>query len=34
MTARTRHEWAKHRECGELLHGRLPLKLKGAVYMS
>ena len=33
VTARTRCEWVKSRECGELLHSkRFPLKLKGAVY--
>ena len=34
MTARTRCGWAKLRECGELLYGRFPLMLKGAVYKS
>ena len=34
MTARTRRGWVKLRECGELLYGRFPLKLKGAVYRS
>ena len=35
VTARTKHGWAKFRECGELLYGRrFPLKLKGAVYKS
>ena len=32
VTARTRCGWVKLRECGELLYGRFPLKLKGAVY--
>ena len=32
VTARTRCEWVKFRECGELLYGRLPPKLKGVVY--
>ena len=32
VTARTRCGCAKHRECNELLYGRFPLKLKGAVY--
>ena len=32
VTARTRCGWAKPRECGELLNGRFPLKLKGAAY--
>ena len=31
-TARTRGGWAKPRECGELLHGKFPPKLKGDVY--
>ena len=31
VIARSRCWWAKHRECGELQHGRrFPLKLKGA----
>ena len=35
VTARTRCGWAKFKECGELLYGRLfPLRLKGAVYES
>ena len=35
VTARTRYEWAKFRESGELLYGRrFPLKLKGAVHKS
>ena len=35
VTARTRCGWAKHRKCGELLHGwRFSPKLKGAVYKS
>ena len=33
VTARTRYEWVKFRECDELLYGgRFPLMLKGAVY--
>ena len=32
VTARTRCGWAKFMECGELLHGRLTLKLKVDVY--
>ena len=32
VTARTRCWWVKFREYGELLYGRFPLKLKGAVY--
>ena len=32
VTARTRCECVKFRECIELLYGRFPLKLKGAVY--
>ena len=31
VTARTRCEWVSL-ECGELLYGRFPLKLKWAVY--
>ena len=34
MTARTRCGWATFGECGELLHGRFPLKQKWAVYRS
>ena len=34
VTARTRCRWANLRERGDLLHGRFPLKLKGAVYKS
>ena len=34
MTARTRCGWFEIRECGELLYGRFPLKLKLAVYKS
>ena len=34
MTARTRCGWVNFRECGELLYGRFPLRLKGAVYKS
>ena len=35
MTARTRCEWAKFRECGELLYGRrFAPRMKGAVYES
>ena len=34
VTARTRCGWVKSRECGELLYGRFPLRLKGAVYRS
>ena len=35
VTARTRCEWAKHRECGDLQYGRrIPLKLKGSVCKS
>ena len=35
VTARTRCEWVKFRECGKLLYGRrFPLSLKGAVYES
>ena len=34
VTARTRHGWVMPRECGELLCGRFPLKVKGAVYKS
>ena len=34
VTARTRCGWVKLKECGELLHGRFPQKLKGAVYKS
>ena len=33
-TARTRCGWVTLRECGELLYGRLSLKLKWAVYKS
>ena len=32
VTGRTRCRWPKFRECGELLCGRLPPKLKGAIY--
>ena len=33
VSARTRCGWAKHRECSQLLYGRIfPLKLKRAVY--
>ena len=31
-TARTSCGWVKFLECSELLHGRFPLKVKGAVY--
>ena len=35
VIARTRCGWAKHMECGDLLHGgRLPPNLKGAVCKS
>ena len=34
VTARTRCWWVRFRECGELLYGRFPLRLKGAVYWS
>ena len=34
VTARTRCGWAKLMECSDLLYGRFPLKLKGAVYKS
>ena len=35
VTARTRCQWVKFGQCGELLYGkRFPSKLKGAVYMS
>ena len=34
VTARTRCGWDKLRECSELLYGRFPLKLKGAVCKS
>ena len=35
MTARTRCEWVKFMECGELLYGRIyALRLTGAVYKS
>ena len=35
VTARTRCEWVKFRECGKLLYGRrFPLRPKGAVYKS
>ena len=34
VTARTRCDRVKLRECSELLYGRFPLKLKGAVYRS
>ena len=35
VIARTRCEWVKSMECGELLHGRIfPLKLRGVVYKS
>ena len=34
VTARTRCGWVKFRECRELLYGRFPLKLKGAVCKS
>ena len=33
-TERTRCGWVMSRECGELLYGRLPLKLNEAVYES
>ena len=34
-TARTKIEWIKFRECGELLHGRkFSLKMKGRIYQS
>ena len=33
-TARTKCWWGRMRECGELLYGRIPPKLKGAVYKS
>ena len=32
VTARTWCWWVKFRECSELLCGRCPLRLKGAVY--
>ena len=33
MTARTRTEWIKFRECGELLNGRkFSLKMKRCIY--
>ena len=32
MTARSRCDWVKLRECGEMLYGRFPPKLKGANY--
>ena len=31
VTAKTRCRWVKFRECGVLLYGRFPLKLKGVV---
>ena len=34
LTARTRCGWVKLRECGELLYGRFPLKLKEAIHTS
>ena len=34
VTARTRCGWVNLRECGELLFGRFPLRLKGAVHSS
>ena len=34
VTARTRCGWAKCRDCGNLLYGRFPLMMKGAVYKS
>ena len=34
VTARKSGWWLKPRECGEMLHRRFPLKLKGAVYKS
>ena len=34
VTAITRCGWVKLREFGELLYGRFPLKLKGAVHKS
>ena len=35
VTVRTRCEWVKVRECGELLYGRrFPLRMKGTVYTS
>ena len=34
VTVRTRCWMVKFRECGELLYGRFPLKLNGAVYKS
>ena len=34
VTARTRCGWVKFWECGELLYGRFPLKLRGTVYRS
>ena len=34
MTVRTRCGWVKFGECGELLYGRFPLRLIGAVYVS
>ena len=32
VISRTRCEWVTLRECGELLYGRFPLRLKGVVY--
>ena len=34
VTVITRCGWVKFRECGELLYGRLPLRLIGAVHKS
>ena len=34
VTARTRCGWLRLRECGELLYGRYPIKLKGAANKS
>ena len=34
MIARTRCEWAKFRECSDLVYGRFPLKLKGLLIKS
>ena len=34
VTARTLCGWVKFRECGELLYGRFPLKLKMTVHKS
>ena len=30
----SQHRWVKINECGKLLYGKFPLKLKGAVYKS